>query len=348
MTKFTKILAAVALLWLVAVHATPLMAQQDYDFKVWQLYYKITDAAKREVAVVPAQSNYPYYNYSKPTGVVTIPTTVIYSGNTYSVTSIGESAFYGCSGLTSITIPNSVTSIGDGAFSHCSGITSITIPSSVTSIGAGAFAGCTRVIVVAVGWQTPLAIDQSVFDVVTLNIAKLIVPAGRKGIYRAADVWKRFSPIVEPANYTITYNQSAGGTFKIKKGTQDITSGSSVIEGTVLTVEATPAQGYQVDSIKVNGIRITGVSFMVQGNTTVEVFWGIAEYMVTYNQSAGGTFRLLNGSQEVTTGSDVAYGTVLTVEATPNTGYKLDIIKVNGTRISGVSFTVTSNSTVEV
>ena len=265
-----------------------------------------------------------------------------------SVTSIGDGAFSHCSGITSINIPNSVTSIGDGAFSHCSGITSITIPSSVTSIGAGAFAGCTRVIVVAVGWQTPLAIDQSVFDVVTLNIAKLIVPAGRKGIYRAADVWKRFSPIVEPANYTITYNQSAGGTFKIKKGTQDITSGSSVIEGTVLTVEATPAQGYQVDSIKVNGIRITGVSFMVQGNTTVEVFWGIAEYMVTYNQSAGGTFRLLNGSQEVTTGSDVAYGTVLTVEATPNTGYKLDIIKVNGTRISGVSFTVTSNSTVEV
>ena len=174
------------------------------------------------------------------------------------------------------------------------------------------------------------------------------MPAGRKGIYRAADVWKRFSPIVEPANYTITYNQSAGGTFKIKKGTQDITSGSSVIEGTVLTVEATPAQGYQVDSIKVNGIRITGVSFMVQGNTTVEVFWGIAEYMVTYNQSAGGTFRLLNGSQEVTTGSDIAYGTVLTVEATPDPGYRLDAIKVNGTRISGVSFTVTNNSTVEV
>ena len=174
------------------------------------------------------------------------------------------------------------------------------------------------------------------------------MPVGRKGIYRAADVWKRFSPIVEPASHTITYNQSAGGTFKIKKGTQDIASGSSVVSGVELTVEATPNIGYQVDSIKVNGIRITGVSFMVQGNTTVEVFWGEAEYMVTYNQSAGGTFRLLNGSQEVTTGSDVAYGTVLTVEATPNTGYKLDIIKVNGTRISGVSFTVTSNSTVEV
>ena len=59
-----------------------------------------------------------------------------------SVTSISESAFYGCSGLTSITIPNSVTSIGYSAFNGCSGLTSVTIPNSVTSIGNSAFSGC--------------------------------------------------------------------------------------------------------------------------------------------------------------------------------------------------------------
>ena len=59
-----------------------------------------------------------------------------------SVTEIGESAFQDCRGLTSLTLPSGVTSISNHAFSGCSGLTSLTIPSGVTEIGWGAFDGC--------------------------------------------------------------------------------------------------------------------------------------------------------------------------------------------------------------
>ena len=77
-----------------------------------------------------------------------------------SVTSIGDYAFYGCSGLTSITIPNSVTSIGSSAFSYCRGLTTVTIPNSVTSIDENAFYGCSGLTsitipnsVTSIGWS---------------------------------------------------------------------------------------------------------------------------------------------------------------------------------------------------
>ena len=76
-------------------------------------------------------------------GSVVIPSSVTYNSETYNVTSIGDYAFRDCSGLTSVTIPNSVTSIGGYAFQNCTGLTSITIPGSVTDTGYEAFNKCT-------------------------------------------------------------------------------------------------------------------------------------------------------------------------------------------------------------
>ena len=81
-------------------------------------------------------------------GNVVIKNSILYKGGEYVVTSIGPDAFSGCSGLTSITIPDSVTSIGNSAFSGCTGLTSITIPDSVTSIGSYAFYGCSNLAIV--------------------------------------------------------------------------------------------------------------------------------------------------------------------------------------------------------
>ena len=55
---------------------------------------------------------------------------------------IGEFAFYGCSGLTSLNLPDGITSISGGAFSGCSGLTSLTLPDGITSIGEYAFYNC--------------------------------------------------------------------------------------------------------------------------------------------------------------------------------------------------------------
>ena len=129
-----------------------------FEFTVDGVRYSVNDD-NTTVTVVG------YPSGSKPTGDLTIPETVTYGGISYPVTKIGVNAFRSCTGLTSVTIPNSVTYIGVGAFWACSGLTSITLPiffsyvatsavictrglpsaiplNSVTSIGEGAFCDC--------------------------------------------------------------------------------------------------------------------------------------------------------------------------------------------------------------
>ena len=114
---------------------TNLMASA-YDCQVDGIYYNL-DTSGKTAEVTDNSSSGIYY-----VGRVNIPSSVSYDGTSYSVTSIGGSAFSYCYGLTSITIPNSVTSIGEKAFYDCGSLTSITIPNSVTSIVGYAFYSC--------------------------------------------------------------------------------------------------------------------------------------------------------------------------------------------------------------
>ena len=82
---------------------------------------------------------------------VVIPEEIVYSGKTLKVLIIGEKAFYNCSSLTSVTIPNSVTSIRNEAFRSSTALSSVTIPNSVTSIGNSAFEGCSSLIKILIG-----------------------------------------------------------------------------------------------------------------------------------------------------------------------------------------------------
>ena len=131
----TKLLKSIFLALLLSASALTATA---YDFMVDGLCYnKNSDGTS--VTVTYQNTSSPWY--SNLSGNLVIPETVTYSDISYSVTSIDYSAFRGCSGLTSVTIPNSVTTIGAFAFDVCSSLTSVTIPNSVTYIGERAFFG---------------------------------------------------------------------------------------------------------------------------------------------------------------------------------------------------------------
>ncbi|MEE0888933.1 MAG: leucine-rich repeat domain-containing protein [Bacteroidales bacterium] len=111
-------------------------------FWIGDIQYEITSTNPAEVEVNNATSAITTAN---------IPSTVTYQETTYDVTAIGDSAFYDCRSLTTVTIPNSVTYIGDRAFKSCSSLTSVTIGNSVTSIGGAAFSGCSSLTSVTIG-----------------------------------------------------------------------------------------------------------------------------------------------------------------------------------------------------
>jgi len=110
-----------------------------------------------------------------------------------SVTTMGESAFSSCTALTNVTLSDKLTTIEERAFNGCSQLKNVTIPNSVTSIGKNAFASCSALKNVTVFWDTPLDnISADAFSGIDVNKVKLYVPAGKKGAYQAADVWKGF------------------------------------------------------------------------------------------------------------------------------------------------------------
>ena len=109
----------------------PMIAQQ---VEIDGINYDLVAETKQATVIKKSSGKY--------SGEIFIPESIEYLSTTYSVESIGNSAFSWCEDLTSVVIPNTVTSIGDDAFSYCYGLTSVTIGNSVASIGDDAFRGC--------------------------------------------------------------------------------------------------------------------------------------------------------------------------------------------------------------
>ena len=164
------------------------------------LYYTISGT---EVTVSPESTNYPYWS-SSPTGNLDIPSSVIHNNQTYSVTSIDNYAFCGCSGLTSITIPNSVTSIGNYAFRDCSGITNVifnaTNCNSMGSVEFPVFYNCTNVTSLTIG-NSVQSIPNFAFMGCT-GLTNTIIPKSVTSIGSYAFDWTGLTSITIPDSVT--------------------------------------------------------------------------------------------------------------------------------------------------
>ena len=112
------------------------------------------------------------------------------------VTSIGYNVFNDCTGLTSVTIGNSVTEIGSSAFIFCRGLTSITIPNSVTSISDYAFDGCSGLTSVTIQATTPPTLGgSSAFS--DTNNCPIYVPAESVDAYKQATNWSAYADRIQ-------------------------------------------------------------------------------------------------------------------------------------------------------
>ena len=118
----------------ISLMLTTCLQSLAHNFEVDGIYYNVIDEDNKKVEVTYEGNSFPDYT-TEYSGSIEIPSSVTHSSTTYSVVSIGNYAFYKCSDLTSIIIPNSITTIGESAFEFCKNLTNITIPNTVTYIG---------------------------------------------------------------------------------------------------------------------------------------------------------------------------------------------------------------------
>ena len=191
--------------------------------KIDGIHYMLDSSTKTASVTYTGSSG--NYNPSSTayTGSITIPASITYYRTTYSVTSIGSSAFEGCTGLTSITIPSSVTSIEYDAFFGCTGLTSITIPSSVTSIGVWAFFGCTGLTSITIP-SSVRSIGESAFAACT-GLTSITIPSSVRSIGEGA-----FSGCIGLTSITIPSSVTSIGGYAFSgcTGLTSITIPSSV------------------------------------------------------------------------------------------------------------------------
>ncbi len=184
-----------------------------HDFEVNGIYY---DRLSSNTAKVTYKDDYNSHSYS---GSVIIPETVNYGGVTYSVTSIGNYAFYRCTELTNVNIGNNVYKIGGDAFNGCDRLTSIHIPSSVVNISGSAFYCCSNLTNITVdsynlkydSRDNCNAIIETSSNTLIAGSMSTIIPNSVTSIGEYAYGGRRITTITIPENITIIKDSAFEG-----------------------------------------------------------------------------------------------------------------------------------------
>ena len=245
------------------VHLIASVNGQDYDFSAvcstgQTLYYKIEDNSNVSVTHRDISDTCSVL----PAGNLVIPSTVSNGGNTYSVTKIDSRAFEGCSGLTSITIPNSISAIANAAFNGCTGLTSITIPNSVTSIGSNPFSYCSSLVTITVDS------GNSVYD--SRNNCNAIIETNYNQLIAGCQNTVIPSSVAYIGNFAF---QGCSGLTSIVIPNTDISIGRSTFEGcSGLTSITIPNS---VTSIENNAFKdCTGLTSITIPNAVTAIKYG--------------------------------------------------------------------------
>ncbi len=116
---------------------------QNIEFDDGDYHFIIIDADNKEVQLTGMSAAYKQANgNTKPSGALTIPDQASGYGNSYTVTSIGVSAFNGCAGLAEVNLPESLTNISQDSFRECYGLSRIELPNNIKTIDSTAFVSC--------------------------------------------------------------------------------------------------------------------------------------------------------------------------------------------------------------
>lgn len=176
--------------------------------------------------------------YTRPTGDLQIPSSVSYGGAVYSVLRVGQLAFYGCTGLSSVAVGNGITWLGNSAFNGCSGISTVVVPSSVDTVGLRVFEGCTGLSDVWCNSVAPPRTSPYAFYNLALDSRTLHVPSGSQAAYASAAPWSSFGSIEADGPWVslmLTVNDPLRGS---------VVGGGEYDVGTSVTFSALPAPGF--------------------------------------------------------------------------------------------------------